>query len=334
MFRLCGREQGVRLAVVMAAVCSFACDGPAPTDVSAATFSAASGHTALVERGRQLFFNETFGGNGRTCGTCHPAPTLVLTPADIARLSPDDPFFAGAMDVDPQMAARGMIRYPLGGASLFSPQMTVFRGIPTIRNVRRTAPFTSDGRAATLQEQAAEAALLHLLDGAADRPGERVPTAEELDAIVAFEEAMSEPATGGVGLDLLSARAREGRKLFFGKASCTSCHVPPLLTDNQFHGIVARRPDEAANDPGRCRIEPSLPDCAQGGAAFNTPQLRGVAKSPPFFHDNSLATLRAVVDFYNSQRFSNSPAAQRLGIAPLHLTEAEREALVAFLETL
>ena len=27
----------------------------------------------LVEQGRQIFFNETFDGNGRTCGTCHRA---------------------------------------------------------------------------------------------------------------------------------------------------------------------------------------------------------------------------------------------------------------------
>ena len=27
----------------------------------------------LIEKGRQLFMNETFKGNGRTCATCHPA---------------------------------------------------------------------------------------------------------------------------------------------------------------------------------------------------------------------------------------------------------------------
>jgi len=26
----------------------------------------------LIARGEDLFFNETFNGNGRTCGTCHP----------------------------------------------------------------------------------------------------------------------------------------------------------------------------------------------------------------------------------------------------------------------
>ena len=33
----------------------------------------AGGRPALVEEGRRLFFEETFGGNGRTCGSCHPA---------------------------------------------------------------------------------------------------------------------------------------------------------------------------------------------------------------------------------------------------------------------
>jgi cytochrome c peroxidase len=27
----------------------------------------------LVAKGKEIFFNETFQGNGRTCGTCHPA---------------------------------------------------------------------------------------------------------------------------------------------------------------------------------------------------------------------------------------------------------------------
>ena len=32
----------------------------------------------LIERGRRLFMNETFNGNGRTCATCHP-PTNNFT---------------------------------------------------------------------------------------------------------------------------------------------------------------------------------------------------------------------------------------------------------------
>jgi cytochrome c peroxidase len=74
-----------------------------------------------------------------------------------------------------------------------------------------------------------------------------------------------------------------------------------------------------------------MADC-WSGSAFNTPQLRGVRQSAPFFHDNSLPTLRSVVQFYNSERFGTSPAASRLGIGPLRLTDGEIDALVTFLE--
>src|SRR3954468_9002996 len=48
----------------------------------------------LVERGRQLFTGETFGGNGRTCATCHPpANNFTLDPGYIARLPLSDPLF-------------------------------------------------------------------------------------------------------------------------------------------------------------------------------------------------------------------------------------------------
>src|SRR6266487_4701530 len=50
----------------------------------------------LVARGRDIFFNETFGGNGRTCGTCHRAENnFTIDPAFIATLPPNDPLFVG-----------------------------------------------------------------------------------------------------------------------------------------------------------------------------------------------------------------------------------------------
>ena len=42
---------------------------------------------ALVDEGRRVFNEETFGGNGRTCSTCHiPAEGYNISPADIAKL--------------------------------------------------------------------------------------------------------------------------------------------------------------------------------------------------------------------------------------------------------
>jgi len=56
--------------------------------------AAVDGEGDLVARGRHLFFNETFAGNGRTCGTCHPAENnFTLDAAYIARLPASHPLF-------------------------------------------------------------------------------------------------------------------------------------------------------------------------------------------------------------------------------------------------
>jgi len=48
----------------------------------------------LVNRGRDLFFNETFNGNGRSCGTCHREDdNMALGLKTIANLPDDDPLF-------------------------------------------------------------------------------------------------------------------------------------------------------------------------------------------------------------------------------------------------
>ena len=55
----------------------------------------------LIERGRQLFNNETFDGNGRTCATCHPATNnFTLDPAFIAKLPKTDPLFVAETNRD------------------------------------------------------------------------------------------------------------------------------------------------------------------------------------------------------------------------------------------
>ena len=48
----------------------------------------------LISQGAELFFEETFKGNGRTCGTCHPASNnFTIDPAFIATLPANDPLF-------------------------------------------------------------------------------------------------------------------------------------------------------------------------------------------------------------------------------------------------
>jgi cytochrome c peroxidase len=60
--------------------------------------------------------------------------------------------------------------------------------------------------------------------------------------------------------------------------------------------------------------------------------LREVARTAPYMHDGSLATLEDVVDFYSEGGRRNPYLDPQ--IQPRHLTVEEKRALVAFLRAL
>jgi cytochrome c peroxidase len=65
-----------------------------PSPAYAAGTAGATDLEALIARGRDIFLNETFNGNGRTCGSCHPEQNnFTLDPRFIATLPPTDPLF-------------------------------------------------------------------------------------------------------------------------------------------------------------------------------------------------------------------------------------------------
>lgn len=80
-------------------------------------------------------------------------------------------------------------------------------------------------------------------------------------------------------------------------------------------------------------------DVGAGRGAFKAPSLRNIAVSAPYMHDGRFATLAEVVDFY-SEGVQDNPdlhpfvSGRRDGPRRLNLTQTEKAALVAFLETL
>lgn len=128
----------------------------------------------------------------------------------------------------------------------------------------------------------------------------------------------------------LSNAARRGLALFTGRGNCVACHVGPNFTDEDFHntGVTARSARYVAFDSGRARVSGKLKDVG----AFKTPTLREVARTAPYMHDGSLATLESVVAFYDSGGVASDLLDPE--IKPLGLTPEQRRDLVAFLEAL
>ena len=126
----------------------------------------------------------------------------------------------------------------------------------------------------------------------------------------------------------LSAAARQGLKLFLGKANCWVCHSGPNLTDERFHNTGVAWRDGELQDEGRHAVTKRETD----KGSFKTPTLRQVSQTAPYMHDGSLATLAELVDRYNRGGVPN-PFLDR-EIRPLKLSDQEKKDLVAFLESL
>jgi len=122
----------------------------------------------------------------------------------------------------------------------------------------------------------------------------------------------------------MSEPAQRGLKLFTGKARCSACHSGPNFTDNAFHNLGVGINNEKP-DLGRAEISRLEGD----RGAFKTPTLREIARTAPYMHDGSLATLEDVVEYYNKGGTANPQLDEE--IFELNLSAEEKADLLTFL---
>jgi cytochrome c peroxidase len=352
-------------------------------------------HTGRDLTGRQLFERETFGGNGRTCRTCHGRETGTVSPADAQQrfvIDPDDPLFRGDGSDDglghgvTRMLtdATILMRVPLAANVTLAHDpraktVVLRRGIPTTLNTPALDPVLMyDGRQPDLASQARGA----IVDHAA---AERMPRTRELARIVEFEQtrafftsdALFRFARTGRAPSLpygRTAAERRGRRFFedlpfTGDSKpgiCAVCHsgpmlnetnefipVPPLARGGRFQGVLVSEFNDAGNpvidfvfrnpdgstttvsspDPGRALITGDASDAFESVNAFKIPTLRGIARTAPYFHDNSSKTLEDVLRHY-ARFFALVTDPSVDGNPPVILTERDQADIVAFLKLL
>lgn len=288
---------------------------------------------AKIALGERLFFDVRLSKTGSlSCGSCHNPDTGFAEPVAIAR-------------------SDGLMR--------------THRNSQSVINVGYRSTFGWDGRFRTLEGQVAGSFSpwgdmgLDFGDALERVATDRSYAAQCLQAfgvelgpqcvsraIAAYERSLQR---GGSRFDrflfggdssALSEREKAGWELFKGRASCVTCHDVfhkstndlgssyALFSDERFHNLGVGYADGRMEDAGRYNITLDRTDFG----AFKTPMLRDVAQTGPYMHDGSLTTLYDVVTFYN--RGGNPNPNLSSGIKPLHLTENEKLALVAFLRSL
>jgi len=157
------------------------------------------------------------------------------------------------------------------------------------------------------------------------------------------------------------AAAQRGLRIFVGSGNCTVCHSGPRFSNGEFHDIgIAFFVEPGRVDPGRHggirKLEasrynllgPFNDDPTRATATstrfvaldhrnygeFKVPSLRNVARTAPYMHNGSLATLRDVVRHYSNLDEDRLHADGERILKPLGLDKYDVDSLVAFLETL
>lgn len=122
-----------------------------------------------------------------------------------------------------------------------------------------------------------------------------------------------------------------GRRIFEGQGRCDNCHTTAAFVAEQARNIGL---DAVSSDNGLGNVSGNTND----NGKFKVPSLRNVALTAPYMHDGRFATLAEVVEHYNSgvQNHPNLDQNLRRNGQPqrLNLDQAEKDALVAFLNTL
>lgn len=275
---------------------------------------------AKVELGFRLWFEPRLSGNGRmTCGTCHHH---------------NRGFSNGQRNAEGIHGRRGR------------------RNVPTIYAAAGATEQFWDGRAASLEAQALgpitdplemDAKLEDVVRRLTAHPyypqkfkeafGTEVNADGIARALASFERALKTAPSPYERFLLgdqqaLTPQQQLGMTVFnSARGGCVSCHSGSDLTNRQFHntGVGSRG---AAPDWGRFGVTGEERDRGR----FKTPTLRNVAMSAPYMHNGSLASLEAVVEFYD--RGGESNANLDPAIQPLGLSGEEKAALVTFLHAL
>jgi cytochrome c peroxidase len=279
---------------------------------------------AMVDLGRELFFDPRISASGKTaCASCH-FPELGYVVADAhPRNDSGKPTSRKSQPlIGIGHASDGPVGWDGRSASLEAQaKASIATGSMSMRE-------TDTPVKVEVVEERVRSIPAYVAKFDAAMPGRPITVDAIVLAVAEFERTLEPglaPFDRWIAGDeaAIAEPAKRGFVLFTGKAGCAACHGGWRFTDDQFHDSGT-----TTTDQGRGR---ETKDPAQA-FAFKTPTLRSVALRAPYMHNASIATLGDVVRHYEKggiERPSRSPM-----LLPITLTDEERLDLVAFMETL
>lgn len=308
---------------------------------------------SLIALGKQLFFDTRLSADGKnSCATCHRPERAYTDNRAVAR---------GVSGLTGTRNTPSLLNVPTAGALFWDGRREKLEEavLDPLAHPRELA-FSDDAALdAVMRSPTYGKAMADAFGGRMDASGWRPRIGLALAAYIRslpqpesafdrYQAAHNSPA--------FTQQAREGLRLFSGKAGCASCHLiessPARFTDDRFHATGTGLQKVARNLPSLTSQAAAI---ATDGATvgreiaahadlsatgrfmvthqpadvglFRTPSLRYVAQTAPYMHDGSVATLEDAVDQEVYWRGLSSGH-------PVSLTVSERQALIVFLRSL
>jgi cytochrome c peroxidase len=301
-------------------------------------------HTTAAKAalGKKLFYDASLSGTGtRSCASCHN-PGLSFTD--------------------------GLSRH----TTIHDSAKLLVRNVPTLLNAALQSNYFYDMRALTLEDQVHDVISNKLeMDGSMDAVIKYLSADQSYAAL--FAKAFATGTENGISADqaanalasyirsltmlnsrfdeymrgdehALSDQELKGFNLFMGKAKCATCHFAPLfngttppkyvMSETEVLGVPVSLSDSTLDpDPGYYGVI----GIDAYKYAFKIPTVRNLNKTAPYMHNGIYQTLDQVMEFYNNGGAAglgiNLPN-QTLSDQNLHLTEKEKEDIIAFMKSL
>ncbi|MGC4094502.1 MAG: hypothetical protein QM756_42630 [Polyangiaceae bacterium] len=272
--------------------------------------------------GARVFFDETFGGNGRTCGSCHPAANnYTIDPTFVAGLPSSDPLFVfenpafnlGSLETADLRGAFTLIKENVDGFEDVAHKFVSRSVSHTLSLATSTARDPADGTSSAFSERTGwggdgapgDGSMRSFLDGAINQhypkdPSRtvgtsfRVASAAEKEQVLAFQLALGRLNELNLNQVTLSdANAAGGLRSFLDPlvGRCNECHgnagANALASgkNRNFNTGVTSAPTAFSTLPdGK-----ALFDGGFGGQGLAQPNLATVTGAPDAFGDGTFS---------------------------------------------
>ena len=337
--------------------------GPWPPELNADPSNRVSGNTAAIEFGKQLFFSTALSADKQTsCTSCHsPQQAFASGPAITAKTH----------DLDRNTQTLINVRFNRWfGWDGRNDNLWAQSIRPITRTQEMNLPLEAM-RKVILNKSFSK--QYHRLFGEAKLQSDEHILVNVGKALAAYQETLVSGKTSFDRFrDAVASKdwqaaamypksAQRGFELFSGEGRCVFCHSGALFSNGEFHDVgvpyfISPGIVDSGRHQGIIDLKKSLftldgqytddPDKSGAWAVrnvarmhanfgiFRTPSLRGVAKTAPYMHNGSIATLEGVVDHYSNIDMERLHVDGEAILRPLGLIKQEVVDLVAFLETL